>query len=213
VHVWIPQLPQALLWDHNAHYHRWLARSLPARVGTVLDVGCGTGGLARLLADRADQVDAVDRSATMIERARTDAPANVRWLIGDILDDTLVLEPRGYDLVTAVSSLHHMPLHPALRRLSGLVRPGGLLAVVGLYRAATIGDRAIEAAALPANAAMGVLLKAGGRGGKQDGAMPVLDPGETFAEIRTAAREVVPGAVVRRKLFWRYTLLWRAPSA
>ena len=211
--MWIPRLPQALLWDHNAYYHRWLARSLPDRVGTVLDVGCGTGGLARLLACRADRVDAVDRSAVMIEQARVAAPANVRWLLGDILDGTLVLQARGYDVVTAVSSLHHMPLRPALRRLASLVAPGGRLLVVGLYRQVTVGDRLIEAAALPANAAMGVALKARGMAGKQDGAMPVRAPGETFGQIGAAAREITPGAVLRRKLFWRYVLSWRAPSS
>jgi SAM-dependent methyltransferase len=207
--VWIPQLPEALLWDHNAHYHRALVRAMPPRVGTALDVGCGTGGLARQVAARADQVDAVDRSAVMIDRAAAAAPANVRFVLGDVLDETLPLDPRGYDVVTAVSGLHHMPLRPALRRLAALVRPGGTLAVIGLYRQVSPSDRLIEAAALPANAAMGVVLKARGLGGKQDGDMPVIAPGETWSDIRAAAREILPGALPRRRLFWRYSLLWR----
>lgn len=38
-----------------------------------------------------------------------------------------------YDAVTASSSLHHMPLLPALARLARLVAPGGILIVVGHY--------------------------------------------------------------------------------
>jgi len=42
--------------------------------------------------------------------------------VADLLDPALPLEHEGYDAVTAVSSLHPMPLQPALGRLAGLVR-------------------------------------------------------------------------------------------
>jgi SAM-dependent methyltransferase len=210
----LPRLPRALWWDHNAYYHRWLLGKLPGRLDSALDVGCGAGGLAARLADRAGRVDAVDRSDAMIERAGTLAPGRVNWLLGDLLNDTLPLDPHGYDLVAAVSSLHHLPLRPALHRLAGLVRPGGLLAVIGMYRPVTAADRALDVLALPATAAMGAVLAAVGRAGKPyDVGMPVHDPSDTLAEIRAAAAECVPGAVLRRRLFWRYTLLWRRPAA
>ncbi|HEX5404279.1 MAG TPA: class I SAM-dependent methyltransferase [Pseudonocardiaceae bacterium] len=205
----IPQLPRALWWDHNAYYHRWLLRQLPARVDSALDVGCGAGALASALAERADRVDGVDRSALMIERARRRTP-RVNWVHGDLLDDTLPLDQDGYGLVTAVSSMHHIPLRPALRRLAGLVRPGGVLAVIGLYRKATLADWAMEPVSLPANAGMGALLAARGMGGKAyTEGMPMLEPLDTLPEIKAAADEVVPGAVLRRRVFWRYSLLWR----
>ncbi len=107
----MPQLPQPLRWDHNAHYHRWLLHQLPLAPRNVLDVGCGAGGLAAKLAARAGHVDAVDVSAPMITRARTlyGPTGNIRWLVGDLLDPGLPLEHEGYDAVTAVSSLHHNP--------------------------------------------------------------------------------------------------------
>lgn len=37
-------------WDHNAHFHRWILRSLPTPTRRVLDVGCGRGALVRALA-------------------------------------------------------------------------------------------------------------------------------------------------------------------
>jgi hypothetical protein len=48
------------------------------------------------------------------------------------------LRDAGYDAMTAVSSLHHMPLQAALARLTGLLCPGGVLFVVGHYRPATV---------------------------------------------------------------------------
>ncbi|MDQ2903666.1 MAG: methyltransferase domain-containing protein [Chloroflexota bacterium] len=38
---------------------------------TILDVGCGTGDLARRLVNQVERVDAVDFSAPMIARGRT----------------------------------------------------------------------------------------------------------------------------------------------
>jgi len=188
-----------------------LLQQLPLAPQDVLDVGCGAGGLAAKLAARTAHVDAVDVSAPMIARARTRyaTTGNVRWLVGDLLDPGLPLEHEGYDAVTAVSSLHHMPLRPALARLAGLVRPGGVLAVIGFYRQATLTDRGIEALALPANAAVGAVLAFRGRAGKPDAeGMPVREPEATLAEIRDVAAEQLPGAHLRRRLYWRYSLLW-----
>jgi hypothetical protein len=41
--------------------------------------------------------------------------------------------------------------------------------------------------------------------------VPVMDPATTFAEIAKAARAHLPGSTVRRRLFFRYTLLWEKP--
>ncbi|MEU8971808.1 hypothetical protein AB0D11_21485 [Streptomyces monashensis] len=40
---------------------------------------------------------------------------------------------------------------------------------------------------------------------------PVRDPEMTFGAIVREARRVLPGARLRRRLFWRYALVWRAP--
>ena len=41
--------------------------------------------------------------------------------------------------------------------------------------------------------------------------MPVNDPATTLAEITAAVRAHLPGATVRRRLFFRYTLRWDKP--
>lgn len=212
--VWIPQLPERLWWDHNAHYHRWVLRQLPSRSERLLDVGCGAGRLACALALRAEHVDGLDRSPVMIDRARRRCPeaANVRWVEGDLLDHGLPLSGDGYNAITAVSSLHHMPLDEALERLAGLLRPGGLLVVVGHYRPATRGDRVLELVALPANGAVGVAMALRGVSGKPDDeGMPVLPPSTTLSELRAAVATRLPGTRLQRGLFWRYLMTWRRP--
>lgn len=208
------QLPARLRWSHNAYYQRWLLRQLPARLERALDVGCGTGALACALARRAVRVDAVDVSPDMIAAARqreAGQGGHVRWLVGDVLDQDLPLAEGGYDAVTAISSLHHLSLHEGIERLGALVRPGGVLVVVGLCRPQTLGDRCLGIAAVVANAAVGAVLAATGRAGTPDeDGMPVQPPAATLAQVRRAAT-VLPGARITRGLYWRYLLLWHRP--
>ncbi|PWK82629.1 methyltransferase family protein [Lentzea atacamensis] len=200
------QLPERLRWDHNAWYRRWLLRQLPSRAGSALDVGCGLGDLARSL--RADEVTAIDASARMIERASATSE-RVRWIHGDVLTHDL----GRYDVVTAEASLHHLPLREGLTRLAELTKPGGLLVVIGLYMTATRADRAMELVTLPANAIVGLAKAVNGTGGKpHDPEMPVVMTAPTLREIRAAAAEITPDARIRRHVFWRYSLVWRAPE-
>jgi SAM-dependent methyltransferase len=96
----------------------------------VLDAGCGTGDLARGLAPLAGRVDAVDRSAAMLERGRGlpgGGAANLRWLHGEI--ETVALDP-PYALITAGESVHWFDWERAMRRFAGLLSAGGRLAIV-----------------------------------------------------------------------------------
>jgi hypothetical protein len=43
--------------------------------------------------------------------------------------------------------------------------------------------------------------------------MPVLDTRTTLREIAAAASKHMPGAVIRRHLFFRYTLVWHRPGS
>ena len=109
-----------LAWDHNSYYHPRLLRALPAQCERALDVGCGKGEFAIRLAERAGRVDAVDRSAAMIEAARRVVPANVSCLQGDVGEMTL---PAGaYDAITCISALHHLSLPIVLPRLAQALR-------------------------------------------------------------------------------------------
>lgn len=202
------QLPEKLRWNHNEWYRRWLLRQLPSQVGSALDVGCGLGDLARSISDisRAGRVTAIDASERMIERASATSD-RIEWIHGDVLTHDL----GRYDVVTAEASLHHLPLREGLTRLAELTKPGGTLIVIGLYLMSTNADRAMELVTLPANAIVGVAKALNGTGGKpHDTEMPVVMTAPTLPEIRAAAAEIIPGARIRRHVFWRYSLVWRA---
>jgi SAM-dependent methyltransferase len=62
-------------------------RFAPARPGTLLDIGCGTGGHALRLAARGFQVTGVDRSEEMIRAAEAKAEAaspRPRFVVSDV---------------------------------------------------------------------------------------------------------------------------------
>jgi 2-polyprenyl-3-methyl-5-hydroxy-6-metoxy-1,4-benzoquinol methylase len=188
---------------HNAHYHEYILGQLPSRFERALDVGCGSGVFARRLAARAEAVDAIDLSAEMVADAAASAPdlTKVAWIQGDLL--SLDLPIAGYDVVTSIASLHQMPLDRALQRLAELVRPSGILAILGLYRPVTIGDYALNAIA--------TIVNQFGWGRTTDPRMPVCKPATSLAEITQAAALHLPGAQIRRHLFYRYSLTWRRP--
>ena len=206
-----------IAWDHNAWYHRLLIRQVPSGAQRVLDVGCGAGALTRELARWVVRVDALDRDPGMVALARAGAPGNLTVLEADAL--TVDLPAGGYDAVLSLSSLHHLPTAPALVRMAGWLRPGGVLAAVALPRVDLPVDAPVEAAALVGHRVLGTAFLAGRRLTGRPlfahtpdvRAMPMRDPQLTTRQVREAAATVLPGVRVRRLVFWRYLLSWTKP--
>lgn len=97
----------------------------------VLDIGCGTGELARPLAPLVEHVDAVDQSAAMIEIGRSrdgGDRANIRWVCQSVED--FAYDTR-YSLIVAGASLHWMDWYDVLPRMAGALSDHGYLAIVG----------------------------------------------------------------------------------
>jgi SAM-dependent methyltransferase len=117
-----------------AIFGRWAPQIVDAArvasVDRVLDVGCGTGILARAAADRVSdesQVTGLDLNEAMLAVARRLRP-QVDWRQGDAT--TLPLPVESYDVVMSQFSLMYFPdRHAAIREMVRVLRPGGRLAV------------------------------------------------------------------------------------
>jgi ubiquinone/menaquinone biosynthesis C-methylase UbiE len=95
----------------------------------LLDVGCGDGGVARLLRERVREVLAVD-----VERSGewTDAPG-LSFQVAD--GEALLFDDASFDLVHSKDSLHHMQRpERALAEYSRVLRAGGTALVVEANR-------------------------------------------------------------------------------
>ncbi len=95
----------------------------------VLEVGCGTGSTALLLAPNVKQMTASDISKRMIEigegKARTQNLENVTFRQALLPDETLV--PESFDTILCYNTMHLVTDLPAvLRNLHGALKPGGV---------------------------------------------------------------------------------------
>ncbi|MEU9447880.1 methyltransferase domain-containing protein [Streptomyces sp. NPDC048277] len=193
-------------WNHNVHYHPLVLDAVPDGCRAALDVGCGDGLLATRLAARAESVTGVDRSAEMIRLAGKRDAGNVTFLEADYLD-AAHLDEGSYDFVSAVAVIHHAPFDDAIDRLVRLLAPGGRLVVVGMAHDHSLLDRVISCCGVPAN--LVAALRHGGEQGPAE--MPVEEPIMTWGEARRATAHLLPGRRFRRRLLWRYTMVWDKP--
>jgi SAM-dependent methyltransferase len=122
----------ARLYRHRAPYPDEVLttlRRLLVAPRTILDVGAGTGALARRMASFSERVDAVDPSAAMIAEGRAlpggDEP-KLKWILGSAED--VPLSP-PYGLITAGASLHWLNLDVALARFREALAPDAVMAV------------------------------------------------------------------------------------
>ncbi|MEU9383383.1 class I SAM-dependent methyltransferase [Streptomyces sp. NPDC048279] len=98
-------------------------------VRQVLDIGCGTGVFALLLAGRGIEVVGVDPAAASVDVARAKPGGErVRWVRGDVSD----LPPMQADLATMTANVAQAVVDPqawrrTLRGAYEALRPGGRL--------------------------------------------------------------------------------------
>lgn len=96
---------------------------------TILDIGCGFGGIAATLrtALKADEAYGVDIDASVIEEAHT---KGVEVTQVDVQHEVLPYADASFDLVTCFGMLDYLPLFDGvMTEISRTLRRGGLVAV------------------------------------------------------------------------------------
>ena len=133
-------------WNFNIHYHRVVMRSVPSNASNALDVGSGNGVLSFELADHGLDVVGIDPDGPSIERARADSNSSGRttFVCADVF--TNPFELASFDVVASNAMLHHVDAESGLRRMRDLVRPGGVLVIIGFATPSGPRDLALIAA-------------------------------------------------------------------
>jgi ubiquinone/menaquinone biosynthesis C-methylase UbiE len=130
-----------LLLGQQAEYDRHLLALLELKASDrVLDLGCGTGVLTRMIGDRLDgaaggESVGIDAAAKMIVVARKKrATANCRFEV--MAAETLGFADASFDAVVSSLFFHHVPLdlkQRALGEACRVLKPGGRLVIADMH--------------------------------------------------------------------------------
>jgi SAM-dependent methyltransferase len=115
-----------------ADLHRAVADALDARPGErALDLGCGTGGVAELLAAAGADVVGIDLAPGLIEIAGSRAAERgleIDYRVGDC--ESLDVEDAAFDAVGSSVGIMFSPTHEATAsELARITKPGGRIAL------------------------------------------------------------------------------------
>lgn len=122
------------LFMDNVPYEQWgeylcdLFKEYEIEDGLVLDLGCGTGKLARYMSEKGYDMIGVDYSYDMLDIAREQSDASILYLLQDMREFELYGTVRG--VYSACDSLNYIMEADELRAVFALVNnyldPGGV---------------------------------------------------------------------------------------
>jgi len=127
--VWNPSQYHRFRDERRRPFEDLLSLVRPVPGGSVIDLGCGTGELTMEVHRElsASSTLGIDSSINMLEVAKKLQTDEVRF---DLCDVESLKSDRAYDVIFSNAALHWVADHPALiGRLSGMLRPGGQLAI------------------------------------------------------------------------------------
>ena len=125
---WDPEGDFKPLHDVNPLRLKYIEDHCTLRQKNVIDVGCGGGLLCEAMAQKQARVTGIDVGETAIQTARLhlhESRLNVDYRLSDA-ETVAAAAPGGYDVVTCMEMLEHVPDPEAVVRACGqLVKPGG----------------------------------------------------------------------------------------
>ena len=132
----------SVMWLNDAYNQRaqedqWQAieRNFPARRGSVLDLGCGTGRLTGRLATAFDRYTGVDLDTMVAEARRRNPDVRAEFVVSKVQD--YEFEPEGHDLVLSMACLGNAcraeELPDMARGMVAALRPGGHVVMIDAF--------------------------------------------------------------------------------
>ncbi len=208
---WLRELNERHAWSHNDYFHSWILANLPDGRAKALDMGCGRGALARILAPHFDHVVAADADADMRRVAEiTSAGVNNVSITDRQLDSWA---DDSIDLVTMVAVLHHLDIDDALSHIERILTPSGRVLVVGLAPPRSVRDLMWDAVSIVTNPLIGFVHRPWPSPvTAPPPPFPVKDPVLSFDEIGGMVENRLPGAKMRHRIGFRHTIEWTKPD-
>jgi SAM-dependent methyltransferase len=200
-------------WTANNHYHDFLLKHVPQNCEDALEIGCGTGAFARLLAKRSKRVLALDLSSEMIRVARSHSRQfdNLEFQLADAM--TWDFPQSRFDFICSIATLHHLQQRELFVKIKNALKHRGVLVVLDLVESNSLVERMLDVFGFGVSGSLRLIhngrlkpprevRKAWEQHGKHDHY-------STVSQMRALADEILPGASVRRHLLWRYSLVYQ----
>ena len=125
-----------LSYGQDRRWKRRVAELLPLAPGMrALDLACGTGDIAALLADRGARVTGLDITPRMLQLAAAKRQgANIpRFVAGDMM--ALPFDSARFDVVTTGYGIRNVPvLRTAIAEIHRVLKPGGVFVSLDFNR-------------------------------------------------------------------------------
>jgi ubiquinone/menaquinone biosynthesis C-methylase UbiE len=158
-------------------------------------------------------VIALDLSPEMIRvaRSRSNEFQNLEFQLANAL--TWDFPESQFDYICSIATLHHLEQRELSVKMKHALKPGGVLVVLDLVESNSFTERMLDAIALGVSGTLRLIhngrlkspaavRKAWEQHGKHDSY-------STTSHMRALAKEVLPGATIKRHLLWRYSLVYQ----
>jgi len=201
------------IWNHNNCYFDYILKYVKTDCQLCLDIGCGKGELSNLLSKRSENVIGVDLADKMIDKAITRyGYKNIEFINRNVLE--MNFKENSIDIIITTSTAHHLPYEWLLEFAKKHLKPKGKLIILDLYLPKTFSDKVLNVLAIVPNIIMNIFYnhrlqkdddhsrEIWKKHGENDVYMPLKD-------IKELADKHLSQVTIKRKLFWRYVLVWQ----
>jgi ubiquinone/menaquinone biosynthesis C-methylase UbiE len=150
-----------------------------------------------------------------LARSRSKLYPNIDFVESDVL--TYLLADNQFDCIATLTTLHHLPIKPILRKIKKALKPGGIFVCLDLYQRSSLNDLLFDGVAYPASLFLR-LIKTGKPRPAREVRQAYIEHGQTdsyltLPQIEQVCADILPGALISRHLFWRYSIIWKKEIA
>ena len=121
-------------YKNQNSWRNWISciEKLPVNINdTILDLGCGTGHVAKLLAERSLRVIGIDMNAGLIREAEaTNKAFNIQYIVEDLKSLDRLELPMADGIWTSFAVAYFPVFAPLLKTWINLLKPYGWIAIV-----------------------------------------------------------------------------------
>jgi ubiquinone/menaquinone biosynthesis C-methylase UbiE len=158
-------------------------------------------------------VVAIDLSSEMVRvaRSRSSRFDNLEFHVADAM--TWGFPRAHFDFICSIATLHHLQQRELLMKIKDALKPGGVLVVIDLVQSDSLVERVFDVIGFGVSPSLRLIhngrLKPPREVRKAWEQHGQHDTYSTIGEMRALADQILPGADVRRRLLWRYSLVYQ----